>query len=66
MNRKERRAARLPRYTKKMLDALQGRQLTPGLHVVRILHDDWCDLLAGRGPCNCDPDVRLPPMQGRN
>lgn len=26
---------------------------------VSIAHDDWCDLLAGRGACNCDPDVRL-------
>ena len=67
MNRKERRAARVPRYTEKMLDALQGRQLTPGLHIVRILHDDWCASLDGRGPCNCDPEIRLPAgLQGEN
>lgn len=27
-----------------------------------ILHDDWCNLLAGRGPCNCDPEIRFAPM----
>ncbi len=26
---------------------------------VSIAHDDWCDMLAGRGPCNCDPKVTL-------
>ncbi len=26
---------------------------------VSIAHDDWCDLLAGRGPCNCDPEVQV-------
>jgi hypothetical protein len=32
----------------------------PGLHHVNVYHDDWCDLLAGRGPCNCNPDVGQP------
>jgi len=26
---------------------------------VRILHDNWCPLLAGTGPCNCTPDVAI-------
>ena len=24
-----------------------------------VLHDDWCDLLQGRGDCNCNPEVKL-------
>jgi hypothetical protein len=67
MNRKERAGARLPSYAAKMIRALQGHQLMPGFYIVRILHDDWCDLLAGRGSCNCSPEVRVPPdLPGRN
>ena len=65
MNRKERRAAGLPRYTKKILKTLQGRQLPSGLHIAHVYHDDWRDLLARRGPCNCDPDVRVE-LPGKN
>ena len=32
---------------------------TPTAHQVTVEHDDWCDLLSGRGYCNCDPDIRL-------
>jgi len=28
---------------------------------VYVAHDDWCDLLAGKGPCNCNPDVQVRP-----
>lgn len=66
MNRKERRAARLPPYTRKLLEALETVQLPSGLHVARICHDDWCALLAGKGPCNCDPDIHLPILPGKN
>lgn len=30
----------------------------PGLHHVSVLHDDWCRLIAGKGPCNCNPIVK--------
>jgi hypothetical protein len=33
---------------------------SPGLHHISVAHDDWCDLLAGRGACNCDPIVKSP------
>ena len=26
---------------------------------VDIYHDSWCHLLAGQGPCNCDPEVKV-------
>ena len=24
---------------------------------VIVRHDEWCNLLAGTGPCNCDPEI---------
>jgi hypothetical protein len=24
---------------------------------IQVLHDDWCDLLARKGPCNCNPEI---------
>ncbi len=50
---------KIPRYLRKLLAQVRTRQLVPGVHEVRVLHDDGCDLLAGRGPCSCDPDVQL-------
>lgn len=55
-----------PHYLNKLLSLAGNTQLIPGIHVARILHDDWCDQLTGRGPCNCNPEVRLPPTPGRN
>jgi hypothetical protein len=31
-----------------------------GLYHIDIQHDDDCDLLSGKGPCNCHPTVRKP------
>jgi hypothetical protein len=37
-----------------------GADIAPGtVHHVSIAHDDWCDLLTSRGPCNCTPDIRV-------
>jgi hypothetical protein len=55
-----RQASYLERVMERMRQArLQGR-LTPGLHHIEVRHDDWCDLLKGTGPCNCNPDVSGP------
>jgi len=44
-----------PGYLKKVLE-LAG---TPGtVSSITVAHDDWCNLLARTGPCNCDPEVR--------
>jgi hypothetical protein len=64
VNRRERRAKGVPRYVKKLTEALGDVQLPPGLHVVRIQHDDWCPFLAGTGPCTCNVEIRLPPELG--
>jgi|APSaa5957512622_1039677.scaffolds.fasta_scaffold57105_2 hypothetical protein len=26
----------------------------PGVFMAEIAHDDWCDLLTGKGDCNCN------------
>jgi hypothetical protein len=45
--------------------AMQRPPIQPGtIQRVTIAHDDWCDLLNGRGPCNCDPDIGLPEVIG--
>jgi len=28
-----------------------------GVFQMNIAHDDWCDLLKGKGSCNCNPTV---------
>ena len=36
-------------------------KLKPGtVHLIDVRHDAWCDLLAGRGQCNCNPEVQTP------
>ncbi|GEM_PF-1560344 len=51
-------AARVLRRAK---DALAAGQLQAGqVYAVRVEHDEWCDLLAGKGPCNCNPIVSDP------
>lgn len=49
---------RLPRYVPLMIaecrrSGIQG----PGAYEITIYHDDWCDLLSKRGPCNCNPEI---------
>lgn len=34
-----------------------AKQLGPGFHDISVAHDDWCDLLNRKGPCNCNPEV---------
>jgi len=45
-------------YEAKLEAALS--QVKPGdIYEAAVAHDDWCALLSGRGPCNCDPDVTM-------
>jgi hypothetical protein len=34
-------------------------ELGPGLYFADVRHDPWCAFLAGRGPCNCLPDISV-------
>lgn len=42
-----------------LFDAGKISALPGTVHHVHAYHDDWCDLLAGTGPCNCDPDLEV-------
>lgn len=44
----------LPKVLALLADLPKG-----GVHRVEVLHEARCRLLAGHGPCNCRPDVRL-------
>jgi hypothetical protein len=45
-------------------EAMARGEIKPGtLSVVLVAHDHWCDQLAGRGPCNCDPEIRITPSK---
>jgi len=49
---------RLPKYVVPMLREAARRGFTgPGIYHINVQHDDWCDLLRARGPCNCDPEI---------
>jgi hypothetical protein len=57
------RKQRHPQYLSRLLQRLAQAQsnLKRGeLYTIDVLHDDWCLLLKGKGPCNCNPDVRDP------
>jgi len=50
-------------YVKKLVDKWHRNRADyrPGtLYLQKIQHDDWCQLLNGTGPCNCDPDLPAP------
>lgn len=50
-------------YMPKLLEQARKNPPEPGkVYATNVYHDDWCDLLKGRGPCNCDPDVRIVPV----
>ena len=50
-----------------MQTAVQTGNLHPGrVCAVDVLHDGWCALLAGKGPCNCNPVVKAPKLLKRD
>lgn len=44
-------------YVQDLLALEKSGSLSPGLQLCDIYHDDWCALIAGTGPCNCNPDI---------
>ena len=44
-------------YMKRALNQWKKDGAKPGVFVVKIIHDDWCNKLAGKGDCNCNPDI---------
>lgn len=70
-NRKQRRSAKhnpTANYQQSpYLAALSALAVEPGtIQRVEIQHDDWCDLLNGRGYCNCNPVVCAPELVDMN
>ncbi len=58
-NRERRKQNRqLPKHVGPVIASAQG--LKPGFYMVNVRHDDNCNLLKGKGPCNCNPEVRPP------
>jgi hypothetical protein len=57
-------------YEAKVMEKMAaGVKYRGRIHTLDIRHDNWCDFTAGRGPCNCNPDVsdpRLVPMPEDN
>lgn len=48
---------KVPRYVAKVLALAATLPSEPAVHHMTVLHDDWCDLLNGRGACNCEPEL---------
>jgi hypothetical protein len=46
----------VPKYVE--LVATLSESLGPGIHHINVMHDKWCDLLKGKGHCNCNPEVQ--------
>lgn len=47
----------LPKLIQYLREHPGAVQSETGLSRVEIQHDGHCALLAGRGPCNCDPTI---------
>jgi hypothetical protein len=50
-----------PAYLRKLLAAAELAAQPGTLKHIEVRHDDWCDLLNGRGKCNCNPAVHAGP-----
>ena len=52
---------RTPNYIPRVVAALRQSGLTGRGQVAHayVAHDEWCAMLSGRGPCNCNPDIRV-------
>jgi hypothetical protein len=64
-NRSNRRPKnRLPKSARPIVadgheDLIEGVLKRGYMYLMPILHDSWCAFMAGRGECNCNPEVRL-------
>ncbi len=53
---------KIPNWVGALIRHNEAVKTPPGFHHVDVLHDDWCDQLSGKGPCNCEPDIRSGPL----
>ena len=48
-------------YLRKLVEATKRNPAKPGeVRHIRVVHDEWCSMIAGRGPCDCDPSIEIP------
>lgn len=73
MNRKQRRSAKHKPTESYEQSPYLAALMTANLDIhrgtvqrVEIQHDDWCDLLNGRGYCNCNPTIGKREIVGMN
>lgn len=53
-------------YYRKLMDLVEQGQVPPGrISDVDVYHDAWCRIYQG-GYCNCEPEIKLPPLPGQN
>jgi hypothetical protein len=47
-------------YMPKLVEAMRCYPPLPGtVNHVHMAHDEWCDLIGGKGPCNCYSEVQI-------
>ena len=47
-------------YVETLLQKLGNMDLSEGgLYMINVNHEPWCNLLTGKGECNCNPEVNL-------
>jgi len=45
-------------YLEEMLKEAKNLDLSkPGVFQMNVAHDSWCNLLSGKGECNCSPTL---------
>jgi hypothetical protein len=55
-----RRRHRQGNYVRKLDEATARVPPKPGeVRHISVVHDNWCSLIAGKGPCDCDPSIEI-------
>jgi hypothetical protein len=55
-----RRRNRQGNYVRKLDEATARVPLKPGeVRHISVVHDNWCSLIAGKGPCDCNPSIEI-------
>lgn len=45
-------------YFKQLVNIAKNIKGKPGIHMISVSHDNWCDKLKNnKGMCNCNPDI---------
>jgi hypothetical protein len=54
-------------YRKKIEKLVEEHKMptTPGVYILHIYHDPWCNFHHG-GECNCNPDLELHPVDQKD